>query len=218
MNSIRWLLVVSWSAAQLALAAPVNEPNSTEGPAESLGAGDSRPSDPGAPRSRSPDVKPPGLDKSQALESSTGQKNLDLLLELQDRPKAALIGGAEAEAAKPGRRRSTEGATSQAGQPAAGSALLAPGSAEMTEAGESDGTERRRWSGSLGPQFAAENGTASESSGYKGDLHGAGLDNAPSRKFLRLLREYREWVVVAGVSAVLLMLATGAASRRHRRR
>lgn len=219
-NCVRYVSLLASLALQLSHAAPVTAPSESEAPVEAVATnpGESARAEVGPARGGLRGEAPIAA-VATGPDTATGQKNLDLLLELQGRGVAVPVGNGKEEASKAERRRLAEGSGAGSAGPVTAKNLLMPNEAtEMAEPEHEPGTEARRWSGNLGAQGGgAEAAAGSESSGYKGDLYGVDLRNGPARKLLLLLREYREWVVGAGVAAVLLALATGAASRRRRR-
>jgi len=159
-----------------------------------------------------------GQIRPAAAGANTGVRNLDMLLEMQNR-------GAEGvPAAESTRQLAPRPRESSAAVGVAAKRDLAP----MDDDDESSApTRERRWTaasteGSAGGSSAqAPSGGESNdsaSTGYRGDLHGLDLARTPLRKLLLFLRDNREWVGVAVATLVLGMLTLRASSRRGRRR
>lgn len=199
-------------------AAPVVDSKVEEPQVESSKPAEARQSDVGAARGRANSER-----EAPNGEAGAGKGTLDLLLEMRDRPlsaseksplAAARVGGTDS--ARAGERR-----------PAAASAVDArqrlvdlPAATPTSEVDpNSDNPGQPKWVSGFAAQTSGSNDARSaEPSGYRGDLYGADLNQAPTRKFLLLLREYREWLVLGGGAIVLLMLGSSAVSSRRRRR
>jgi hypothetical protein len=227
LKCVRWLAILSSCGLSWTTAAPISAPSQPEAPAEASAADESRHSDIGSARVglRSDAARP--AEKTISSDVGTGQKNLDLLLDLEGRTdKGNTTSGEEArlEAARAARRRLLEGGAAMADKSAAiaPKAVIAPAvgtGAELSDSTRDPSTEGRRWSGSVGtPRAVQDNSGSSDAPAHHNYSYGADFSNAPTRKLLLLLQEYREWVIAAAVAATLLALASGAASRTRRRR
>jgi hypothetical protein len=229
LKCVSWLAMLGCCGLQWTLAAPVSIPGQPEAPAAAPAADESHRAVVGPARGglRS-DVAQP-VEKTISSDVGTGQKNLDLLLDLEGRTGSGnAAGGEEArlEAARAARRRLLESGNAMVdkGTAASPKGVLAPAAGtgvELNESSRDPSTESRRWSGSVGtPRAMQDNGStgSSDAPAHHNYSYGADFSNAPTRKLLLMLQEYREWVIAAAVVATLLALASGAASRTRRRR
>ena len=234
MKGVRWLAVLGCAGLQWASAAPITAPSQTETPTEAPTADESRRSDIGPTRGLRNEAQRPA-ERTVSSDVSTGQKNLDLLLELEGRPGSAngstngsATDEARHEAARAARKRLLE-----SGAPAPEKATTTPGSGnkalmaapaagtdgDMNESGRDPATEGRRWSGNVGaPGANQDSSSAGDTPGHREFSDGTNFSQAPTRRLLLLLQEYREWLIAGAVAAALLALASGAASRTRRRR
>lgn len=221
-HRLRYLTLAACMMQPLAFAAPVDAPVPAETAAELPLAEQPRAQDIGPARGglRGDSQRSAGKAVAEAG-GGTGHKNLDLLLELQGRTAPVPTADPRDEASQGARPRQGQDRADSNALRTTPTSLLVPQSTLETGQAPAQGepvVEGRRWSGNLASNVAAESAPAGESSGYKGDLYGVDFGNAPLRKMLLLLREYREWVIAAAVATVLLMLASGASTRRRNRR
>lgn len=182
-----------------------------------------------------------GLDKSLGQEASTGNKNLDLLLELQGKPGDDLRQAAPRSAAAAS-SASSAAASAAATELAALRAKAADRSAQnLTKQGDlkpkaapqpfegmgtlegearaAQPTERRQWSGQLAGGSGGGTGYSSDGSGEPGSSRG-GYDDDDNvlrrlpRELIAFLRDNRYWLMGALGGLVVVGAAIKAYSRR----
>ena len=206
--------------AALPMAAPVTDTDET-GALGSL-------RDPMLPGRRQPSAQtstPRGLDRALGAETSTGNKNLDLLLELQGKPgeelrqaapRSAAAASAAASALAALRVKAAErpaqydGKAKPAPQPFEGMGTL------EGEARAARPTERRQWSGQLagGGGGGAGYSDGSRGPGSSRDGYDDNLLRKLSREVIAFLREKRYWLLGALGGLVVIGAGLKAYSRR----
>lgn len=165
------------------------------------------------PESVSRSGAPGTLGKSSLPDASIGERNIDLLLDMQGKG-AAVFNGPETVNGLPSQR--SRGAASAPGR----LPVQEPsGDDESTsERAEQDVVLRERhWVSTIAANADAAGHSPSVSS-YRGDLDGVDLRRSPFRKLLIFVRDHREWVVAGALAVLLGMMAMGATSRSRRRR
>ena len=231
-KAVRGLAVLACAGLQWASAAPPASPTQT--PTETAAPEEPILSDIGPARGFRGEAQRP-VERPVSLEMSTGQKSLDLLLELEGRAGKGNESGngsaadeARNEAARAARKRLLEAGAPipEKGVPTALSGankvLLAGPAAgregDMREADRDPASEGQRWSAGGEASGAGQDNLDADNAAVRRD-YGAGgsLNNTTTRKLLSFLQEYRSWVIAGTVAATLLAWASGRASRTRRR-
>lgn len=232
--AIRGLAVLACVGLQWASAAPVNTPAQSETPAESFTADDPQRGDIGPARGLRTEALRPA-ERTVSNQVSTGQKSLDLLLEMEGRTgtgnesSSGSTDEARADSARAARRRLMESGAQvpEKSVPTASTRstkmLLADPAAakdgDMNESARDPTIEGKRWSGGPGGSGAEPDSTGTDEGTPQRDYGmGASITNTKTRKMLMLLQEYRDWVIAGTVVTTLLVFASGAASRKRRGR
>lgn len=231
---VSWLSLLVCAGSYTAQAAPIADSSQTTSPVEALSVDDVQSSDiDSVRRLKAEGQRQP--EKAVSSKVSTGRKDLDLLLELTDRPQGPNGVGnglvseeARLEAARAARKRLMDSQPSPPEKNGLGSdakpvlaATAVPAvSGEVDDLDRDPVTDRPHWSGNVGVPSSAQymSSNAGDASAHRDFSYGADFGRAPTRKVLLLLREYREWLIVGSVAAALLALVSSTLSRNRRRR